>query len=362
MLIIRGGSRSGGVPSGPPSIDGHWIQSGSWQNKDSTWFNGMSTFTKDQFNCVIFRYHWGTEIETSAGSGSSSGAFDWSLTDDSANAAEAAGMPFKFVLNWRHFDTAKGDILPPDLVSDYQYTKSDGYCSPMFVPLVRERYQKMVTALIDRYASYTYFYGIQTTETAGMETVGSYTYDQTTYEDELNTLFTNIANHNTNIWCDFGWNFINGAFNTADSATAFNRVFSGVPTINVKLFTPDIIRADSDNDNNFAALDERVYPLFHQSYDGSTTCLINNYDCGSSMQFTSYTLPGANDTMNNGGYDMDELFTWGRDTLLIPFCIWTYQNSRNYTFDSPRTGVTYGDAVGVARLAWGHSYDANYAG
>lgn len=366
----------GGTVGLPFVSQSHWILTGSdWNTTYSGpgWLAQRSDETLSHFDVLQERHMW-CRLEGPGNGAYVSGEFNFDRIENMLNACAARGIMFmplvmfkKFSLTSRPtpFGYSTAHAAPQDLVDagyDYQTDGVDspaGYVTAMWTPQCRVRFQRLCEEIYDRFGDNPWFAGVALEESSGFE---SYTgaplqYTLERYKTEFNTLWRNLGDYAASYgrWFNPGFNFITqGAWPVPldELEGHWSDICNGVDRQHTILYSPDMLMPGSTNYNGN---DRRVYPFFSPNYSGRTS-VINSFWRASSMQ--NHSLQDA----HNGGYNVDRTFTTYRDSLDLDVCIWTAVPYWDYTFDVPRSGNTYGDMVGVARLPWGHSYNGNYAG
>lgn len=298
------------------------------------------------------------------GSGTVSGTFVFDEIQEMLDACAARGKFFMPLLMHRKFSTTShstpfgstADVLPSDLVGTYQFPTGggspSGFSGALYEETVRVRLQQAIQAIYDQFGSHPNFVGVQTEETAGMNQGPNYTLSK--HKTQLRAFWSNCADYAATYGRYFspGFNFLEGAWtgNLSILEGHWADVLNGLRTDNVVFYSPDMLLEGSTNYNGN---NNQVYPLQDPSYSGHVSAF-NAYTIMGSMQ--NHSLQ----TAHNGDNDVDRTFTTLRP--LYEGVIWTAVNFWDYTFDNPRDGFTYGDIEGVARLAYDHSYNSNYAG
>lgn len=378
--LLRSGLTASALASGisaasvPESVtyQAHWMLAPSAFNAAQnlwgpTWLARYDDTQIEPFPVVIQRFYW-SWIE-GAGSGTTSGSYDFSEIHTMLDACAARGKYFMPLLMHRKYETqthstpygSTDAILPSDLVGTYQFATSGssppGFAGALYEPTVTTRFIALAQAVYDSLAASpnaAWFLGVQTEETAGMNQGPAYTLEKhkTALTDEWHTL----ADYAASLGKIFspGFNFLEGAWGEGLAvleghwADVLN-ANGGLRTDNVYFYSSDMLLADS---TNYGGNNSQVYPLQDPSYSGHVSAF-NAYNIFGSMQ--NHSLQNA----HNGGNDVDLTFTTLRP--LYEGCIWTAAEYWDYTFAEARSGFTFGDARGVARLPWDHAYDSDYA-
>lgn len=366
----------------------HWIWSGV-NDEDPDWISqtggtaGIPDTTLEDFYAIVQEFRWARfEGDDGDGTSTGSGTFNWTDMDQYVANAEAREINIVIRVPWRSFTgnqkepTPWGDrvnLAPWDLCgwqdggtpsNGYQtqalYPSGSvkGYTLPMWHWLVRQRYQKALMAIIDRYgpggAMYSpYFIGVAGSETAGMTDSpmgGTYTLGK--MKTQYRNLALALTGHHPDILWMPGVNSLPGVSGQRHMAfsDAYHEIFDGVPRRNLVVWAPDILIDPTPNEignedgtsakNYWTGLYQLLSDKFIDDWLGSNAATHKADTANSPFKgsnATNFLLAAQTDShrrWKNKDVNMEQLFAFARDTLFIDGVMWqrTANGSNTYQF------------------------------